>query len=203
MHQPARAALCRQPAGGETHVDRWYLPMWIDHNHTMVRAILGSHFFHPTTGLFSLSVCCLRSAGSGRRAALALFWHLRACQQCVPLRPHCPWHMSPFGNRRANSPLGYTAGLGWEFPQGLVWPQLWCSDAALYYLLQKCMHVARELWANAMEFCWDAELPPANLPRYFTSACLGLQSKTTIYFPNKSSKMRTTLGWSTLACQFG
>lgn len=149
MHQPARAALRGQPALGGTHTESWYLPMRIDHNYTVAGAIPGSRFFHQTTWLFFLSLSRLWSTGCRRTATLVLFWHLRACQLCVPLRPCRPWQTSLFGNRRTNSALGCTTAFWWEFPQGLIWPQRWCSDVALRYLVRKRTRAGNELWANA------------------------------------------------------
>lgn len=166
MHKPARAALRRQPVLGEKHMESWYLPMRIDHNYTVARAILGSCFFHQTTWLFFLSVSRLKSMGCTQPVMLILFWHLRACQLCVPLRPYRPWHTSLFRNRRANSALGCTTGFWWESSQGLIWPQCWCSNvAALCYLVWKCMQEANELWAKAMQFCWEAGIATSNFPQ--------------------------------------
>lgn len=106
MHQPARAVLRRQPALGETHTESWYLPTWIDHNHTVARAILGSCFSTRQLDCFFLSLSRLRGTGFMWPAMLVLFWHLRPCQLSVPLGPYCPWQTSLFGNRKANSALG-------------------------------------------------------------------------------------------------
>lgn len=161
MHQPARAALHRQPALSETHMENWYLPMRIDHNGTVAGVILEAAFCTKQLNCFS----CLRLAHGAQDVCRQ--WFCFYFDTWAPASyTHLLGHTVPsrlFGNRRANSALGYTpaffAGVSSRFD--LPPPQMFptCTE------IHTCCKWAQNKCCIALLRCWSCHL--ANLGIHF------------------------------------
>lgn len=136
----------------------------------------GKLLFPPDNLIGVLALSRLWSTGCTRPAMLLLFWHLRACQLCVPLRLYCPWQTSCSRSRRVNSAQCCTVGFWWEFSLGINLAPALVFQRWVHYLVQECTHGANEPWVSApvLQRSWIAD---RTLPLQ-----VGLQSKTTICF---------------------